>query len=223
MTLLSNLNFYNPADTTRSSNEVYGRLASDEQIERTVRALEANGIRAIVAANGEEAKAKLYDLIPAGAEVFTSSSTTLSQLGLIDEIDRPDGRYRSVRVQLSKLDPKTQNREMQKLGATPEYILGSVHAVTEAGHVLVASATGSQLAPYAASAAKVIWIVGTQKIIPTFEEALKRLDEYTLPLEDQRALKVYGVHSGISKLLIIRRETTPGRVTMILVKQNLGF
>ncbi|MEJ5202869.1 MAG: LUD domain-containing protein [Anaerolineales bacterium] len=220
---LSNLNFYNPAETTRSPNEAYSRLASDEQIERTVRALEANGIRAIVAANGEEAKAKLYELLPAGAEVFTSSSATLSQLGLTDEIDRPDGRYHSVRVRLSKLDPKTQNREMQKLGATPEYILGSVHAVTEAGHVLVASATGSQLAPYAASAAKVIWIAGTQKIVPTFEDALKRLDEYTLPLEDQRALKVYGVHSGIAKLLIIRREAMPGRATMILVKENLGF
>jgi L-lactate utilization protein LutC len=203
-------------------NMVYAKLASDAQIERTVKALEANGIRTLVAADGAEAKKKLYELVPAGAEVFISSSTTLNTLGLTDEINN-SGRYDSVRAKLAKMDPKTQNRDMQKLGATPEYILGSVHAVTETGNAIIASMTGSQLAGYASAAAHVVWVVGSQKIVPTLEEGMKRLNEYTFPLEDARALKVYGVNSGINKLLVVNREINPGRTTMIIVKENLGF
>jgi hypothetical protein len=129
-------------------NPAYARLASDEQIERAARALGLNGISVHVAASGEEAKRKLAEVIPAGAEVLTGASTTLIQLGLLGEIDSPTGRYNSVRAnKLSRMDQKTQSREMQKLGATPEYIVGSVHAVTETGSVLVASMTGSQLGP----------------------------------------------------------------------------
>jgi L-lactate utilization protein LutC len=114
--------------------------------------------------------------LPAGAEVFISSSTTLNTLGITDEIDKSD-RLDSVRVKLSKMDKKTQNRDMQKLGATPEYILGSVHAVTETGSAIIASASGSQLAGYASAAAHVVWVVGAQKIVPSIEDGMKRLNE----------------------------------------------
>ena len=203
-------------------NMAYAKLASDAQIDRTVKALEANGIHALVATDGAEARKILFELLPAGAEVFISSSTTLNTLGITDEIDKSD-RLDSVRVKLSKMDKKTQNRDMQKLGATPEYILGSVHAVTETGSAIIASASGSQLAGYASAAAHVVWVVGAQKIVPTIEDGMKRLQEYTYPLEDARALKVYGVNSGINKLLVVNREITPGRITMIIVKENLGF
>jgi len=209
--------------TGQTPNPVFAQLASDESIRCAVEALRDHGIEAFVVANTAEAWAKLEELIPAGAEVFTSSSTTFIQTGLQAEIDREGGRYHSVRVQLGKMDPKTQNREMQKLGATPEYVVGSVHAVTETGSVLVASASGSQLAPYAAAAAHVVWVVGAQKIVPTLETALQRLEEYTFQLEDQRAMKVYGMHSGINKLLVINKEGNPQRTKMIIVKENLGF
>jgi len=146
----------------------------------------------------------------------------LNTLGITEELDR-SGRYNSVRAKLGEMDPKTQNREMQKMGATPEYMIGSVHAVTETGRVIIASKTGSQLAGYAAAAAHVIWVVSTQKIVPTLEDGLKRVEEFTLPLENARALKVSGINSSINKLLIVNREYKPGRTTMILVKENLGF
>jgi L-lactate utilization protein LutC len=196
--------------------------ASDAQIERTLQALETNNIHAIVAENGAEAKKILMEIIPVGAEVFTSSSVTLNTLGITEEIDK-SGRYDSVREKLALMDRKTQNREMMKLGATPEYMIGSVHAVTETGQVIIASKTGSQLAGYVAGAAHVIWVVGTQKIVPTLEDGMKRVEEYTLPLESARAFKAYGIYSSISKLLIVNKEFLPGRTTMILVKENLGF
>lgn len=197
-------------------------LASDAQVERTVKALEINNIHAIVTENGAEAKKSLFEIIPADAEIFTSSSVTLNALGITEEIDE-SGHYNSVRAKIALMDRNTQNREMQKLGSTPEYMIGSVHAVTETGHVIIASKTGSQLAGYAASAANLIWVVGTQKIVPTLENGMERIEEYTLPLENARALNAYGVESSIDKLLIVKKEFAPGRTTMILVKENLGF
>ncbi|NPV55817.1 MAG: lactate utilization protein [Anaerolineae bacterium] len=210
------------SETTLPINEKYAQLASDEQIERTAKALEANGIRVFVVANREEAKAKLLELLPAKAEVFLSSSTTLNELGVAEEIDG-SGAYDSVRAKLAKMDNATQGREMIKMGAVPEYMVGSVHAVTEGGSLIIASNTGSQLAGYAASAAHVIYVVGTHKIVPTLEEGFKRVEEYSLPLEDIRALKAYGMHSNVSKLLIVHREVMPDRTMMILVKEKLGF
>jgi len=201
-------------------NMKYAVLASDQQIERTLKALDANGIHALLAQNGEEAKAKLFETIPAGAEVFTATSRTLDTLGILAEVDQ---RFDSVRAKLATMDNQSQMREMLKLGATPQYMVGSVHAVTEDGTVVIASNTGSQLAGYAASAANVIWVVGTQKIVPTLDEAMKRIYEYTLPLEDERALQAYGMNSNVSKLLIVHKEIMPGRTTLILVKENLGF
>ena len=203
-------------------NSKFATLASDAQIERTVRALEANNIHAIVAENGAEAKKKLLEIIPADAEVFTSSSVTLNSLGITDEIDKSN-RYDSVRAKLTMMDRKSQGREMQKMSATPEYMIGSVHAVTENGHIIIVSKTGSQLAGYVAGAAHVIWVVGIQKIVPTLEAGMKRVEEYTLPLESARAMKAYGIGSSIDKLLIVNKEFMPGRTTMILVKENLGF
>jgi hypothetical protein len=209
-----------PTLTKLSPNLDYARLAGDGQIERTARALEANGIRVLVAADGEEARARLFEIIPAGAEVFTATSRTLDELGVPAEVER---RYDSVRARLATMDRRTQAREMVKLGAVPEYTVGSVHAVTEDGAVVVVSNTGSQLAGYAASAAHVVWVVGAQKIVPDLDEAMKRIREYTFPLEDERALQAYGRNTSIGKLLIVYKEAVPGRTTMIIVKQKLGF
>jgi L-lactate utilization protein LutC len=203
-------------------NERFSRLANDAQIQRVARALEARGIRAFIAANGEEARAKVLELLPEGAEVFLGSSTTLKELGLNEIIDNAN-RLNSVRARLAKMDRNTQGREMVKMGAVPEYIIGSVQAVTEDGSVVIASNTGSQLAPYAASAARVIWVVGAQKIVLTLEDGFKRVYQYALPLEDARLMQASGVHSSVNKLLIVHREVIPGRSTMILVKEKLGF
>jgi L-lactate utilization protein LutC len=201
-------------------NRVYEELASDEQIERTAKALEDHGIHTIVVANGDEARAKVFELLPAEAEVFNATSRTLESLGIPAEIN---ARYSSVRAKTAHLDRKTQRREITKLTAIPEYMLGSVQAVTEDGQVVMASYGGSQLAGYAVGAGHVLWVVGAQKIVPNLEEGLKRVREYSYPLEDERLLQAYGIYSGINKLLIISREAVPGRITMIIVKERLGF
>lgn len=200
----------------------FDQLPDDATIARAAAALTANGITAHIVADGAAALAKLQELLPAGAEVMTMTSMTLDTIGAAPEINQ-SGRYESVRAKLSAMDRKSQGREMQQLGAAPEWAVGSVHAVTEDGRVLVASATGSQLPAYAYGASHVIWVVGAQKIVSNLEAGMRRIAEYVFPLEDARALKAYGVHSGLNKVLTLNHEATPGRLAMILVKEKLGF
>jgi hypothetical protein len=203
-------------------NLEFAQLASDQQIERCRQALKENGFEAELANTGVEAKEKVLSIIPEGAEVFTMSSQTLEQISLAEAINN-SGKYQSVRNKLYKMDRTTQGREMAKLGAAPDWVVASVHAVTEDGHLLIASNTGSQLSAEAYAGGKVIFVVGTQKIVKDTQEGLRRIYEYCLPLEDERARKVYGMGSNVSKILIINKEVIPQRITVILVKEKLGF
>ncbi|MGE5463048.1 MAG: LUD domain-containing protein [Syntrophothermus sp.] len=200
----------------------FGELASDEQIERTVEALKANGIEALVAENAEEARRMFFERVPEGSEVFLGASVTLETLGIKNEIDS-SGRFNALRPKMWAMDRATQGREIRKLGAGPDYAAGSVHAVTESGQVLIASNTGSQLGPYVFGAGKVIWVVGAQKIVRDLEEGMRRLEEYIVPLEEEHMQQLYKAHTYPSKVLIVNREIKPGRVTMIIVKEELGF
>jgi len=209
-------------EATLIPNKEFTKLASHGKIERTVKALEANGMHTLVAENAEEAKKIVLDLVPQGAEVYTNQSKTLETLGLFDEFDK-SGRYQAIRPKVMSLDRKTQGNEIRKLRSIPEYIVGSVHAITEDGKVLISSFGGSQLAPYAAGAAKVIWVVGTQKLVRNLDEGFRRIEEYSYPLEDERLLAALGIHSAIGKTLIVNREVVPGRITIVLVKAELGY
>ncbi len=203
-------------------NMEFARLATDEQIERTAKALEARNIKTLIAENGEEAKRMFFDLVPEGAEVFLGASVTLETLGIKDEIDN-SGKFNALRPKMFAMDRATQGREIRKLGGAPDYAAGSVHAVTEDGRVLIASNTGSQLGPYASGAGKVIWVVGAQKLVMDLDEGMKRLEEYTVPLEEVHMQQLYNMHTNLSKLLIVNKEVRPDRITMIIVKEELGF
>lgn len=200
----------------------WSKLASAESITKTVENLKANGINAIVVKNRKEAKKKVLELLPQGAEVMTMSSVTIDTLGLSKEINESNN-YISVKNKLMKMDRKTQGREMQKLGAAPEYAVGSVQAVTEDGKIIIASNSGSQLPAYAYGSSHILWVAGTQKIVKDVSEGMKRIYDYVLPLESERMQKLYGFNSFVSKLLIINKEIMPNRLTLILVKENLGF
>ncbi len=122
------------------------------------------------------------------------------------------------------MDKSKQGKEMQMLGAAPEYAVGSVHAVTEDGKVLIASATGSQLPAYVYGSKKVIWVVGTQKIVKNTDDGIKRIYEHTLPLESERAKKAYGVSgSFVAKLLLINKEFEKDRIHLIFVNESIGY
>ncbi|HYK08076.1 MAG TPA: LUD domain-containing protein [Candidatus Eisenbacteria bacterium] len=205
-------------------NTTWTQLPDKKIIDTVLTSLSENGFNPIFAETIEEAKEKALSLIPKGAEVMTMTSETLRTIGL-DSILNESGDYDSVRAKLVKMDRTTQGNEMRKLGSAPDYAIGSVHAVTQDGHVLIASRTGSQLPAYVYGAGKVIWVVGTQKIVKDIEEGKKRIFQHTLPLESERANKAYHMTSGsqVDKLLTYYKEVNPTRITLILVNQPLGF
>lgn len=204
-----------------SPNLEFAKLATDAQIQNVSRALEANGIKVLVTETAEEAKQIVLNLVPQGAEVYANLSKTLEVMGLAEEFDQ-SGRYNAVRPKVLLLDRKTQADEIRKLRTIPEYIVGSVHAITEAGEVITASGTGSQISSYAYGAGKVIWVAGAQKIVSDLNEGFRRTREYSQRLEDARMQQAYGINSSLNKTLVITRDM-PGRITLVLVKENIGF
>lgn len=200
--------------------------AGEKSIQKTIKALKVNGINALVVENGYDAKSKVLEIIPGGEEVMNMASVTLDSISLASEING-SGKFDSVKNKLSKLNRETQKKQMQMLGASPVWAIGSVNAVTEDGKIIVASNTGSQLGAYAYGALNVIWVVGAQKIVKNLDEGMKRIHEYVLPLESTRIRKAYGLpesfNSFASKLLIFNREINKQRITLIFVREALGF
>ncbi|HKD77302.1 MAG TPA: LUD domain-containing protein [Ktedonobacterales bacterium] len=208
--------------TTLVPNMDFARVASDEDITTVVAALTANGMAASVVENRAEARSRVLDLLPEGAEVYTALSQTLEALGLREEISA-SSRYVPLRPQIEQLGREGRtSRAGRKLLASPEYVIGSVHAITHQGQALIASGGGSQLAGYAYGASHAIWVVGTQKIVRNVDEGLRRIWEYSYPLENQRMQSLYGMDSFPAKILLVQKEL-PGRISVLLVKEALGF
>jgi hypothetical protein len=183
--------------------------------------LTSRGFPAQVADSVADARALVLAAIPEGAEVHIALSETMRELGITAEVDE-SGRYQSIRAQLRSLDRQTQGREMRKLGAAPDYILGSAHAVTDTGEIIVGSGGGSQLGAYAYAAGKVILVVGHQKLVRDVDEGLRRLREYSLPREYARMQSLGHMGSALGKTLIFHQEFS-GRTRVILVPETLGF
>jgi len=194
----------------------------NKKIENTKRALKANGFAVYFVETGAEAKQKTLELIPEGAEVMNMTSMTLDTISVAEEVNE-SGNYDAVRAKLA--DKSISPSEKRKLGGGPDWTIGSVHALTEDGKLIIASNTGSQLGAYAYGAQHVIWVIGAQKIVKDFDAGMKRLYDYVLPLESARANKAYNITTGsnISKLLIINKEIQPDRAIVIIVNEMLGF
>ena len=210
------------ASIKSTPDTTFNKIAPDQIIKQTAKALEANGIHTMIAQNGEEARRLFFELIPEGAEVFLGASITLEQTGIKDEIDK-SGRFDAIRPKMFAMNRETQGREIRKMGGAPDYAAGSVQAVTEDGHVIIASKTGSQLGPYASGAGKIVWVVGAQKIVKDVNEGLRRVEEYCVPHEEEHMQQLYQTGTSPNKILIFKREFRPDRVTMIIVKESLGF
>jgi len=194
---------------------------TDERIEHVARALRANNIEAIVVDTGAEARRLILALIPDGAEVNSAKSKTIEDIGLLAELQE-SGRWDALRPRYVAMDRATQGREIRKLISAPDFMLGSVNAVTEEGALVTASYAASQLGPYASGAGRLILVVGSQKIVRDLDEALRRVREVAFPYEDARLREQLGVPTKIAKILITYLDPTPGRTTVFLVKEPVG-
>jgi hypothetical protein len=208
--------------TTPIAATTFVGAAPAQRLERAAAALTANGFAVEILDDVAAARTRVEDLIPAGASVFTAASETLRLSGIDDDINT-GGRYQAVKPRVLAMDRVAGAHDIRRLIASPDVVVGSVAALTETGSLVVASASGSQLPAYAGGAARAIWIVGAQKVVPDLTTALRRVEDHSLPLETARAQAAYGQPSAINRLLILNAEPHPGRATVLLLRQAIGF
>ena len=207
--------------STTTTPDRFTTLPDEQTLASAVTALEEHGFSVEIVDDLGAAREAVLARIPHGSSVMTNTSVTLAETGIADAIN-DGGPYESARNAMFALDFATQAQEMKAIGGQPDYALGSVHAVTRDGTLVIASASGSQLASYAWGAANVIFVVGAQKLVPTLEAAHERIYQHSLKLEDARAQAVYGQHSSVGKVLEIHQEL-PGRIHIVLIRQQVGF
>jgi acyl-CoA hydrolase len=207
--------------TTTQASDRFTALPDDATLTATAVALEEHRFSVEVVDDLDAAHTAVLARIPRGSSVMTNTSVTLPETGLEDAINN-GGPYESARQKMLALNFATQAQDMKAIGGQPDYALGSVHAVTRDGTLVIASASGSQLASYAWGAANVIFVVGAQKLVPTLEAAHERIYQHSLKLEDARAYAAYGQNSRVGKILEIHQEN-PGRIHVVLIRQPVGF
>ena len=207
--------------TTQIPATLYADPAPAQSLERAAAALTAHGFTVEILDDAAAARTRIKDLIPEGASVFTGASETLRLSGIDADINTSG--YQAIKPRTLAMDRATAADDIRRLRASPDVAVGSVHAVTETGSLVVASGSGSQLPGYAGGAARAIWIVGAQKVVPDLTTALRRVEDHCLPLESARTQAAYGWPSAINRLLILNAEPYPGRGTVLLLREAIGF
>jgi hypothetical protein len=195
--------------------------ASEQTLQDVATALAERNLKPLVVDTGAEARRAVLEMIPEGAEVHSGKSKTLEDIGLFHEF-QDSGRYDFVRTRMFAMDRATQGREIRKLIAAPDYMVNSAQAITEKGVIVVASASASQVGPLASGAGRVIFVVGSQKIVRDLDAAYQRILEHVLPYEDSRVFEAMGVHTFLARLLLLEREWQADRTTVVLVREPVG-
>jgi len=195
--------------------------ASETELQALADKLRERNFEVLVVDDGAAAREEVLSRIPDGASVHSGKSKTLEDAGIFAALMEGD-RYDFIRKKTSTLDRRTQRDEIRKLSSTPDVMLGSAHAVTEAGQIVITSASGSQIGPIASGAGKLILVIGSQKIVPDLDTAFRRITEHVFPYEDARLREQLGVGTRITRTLILESDFMPGRTTIILVRQPIG-
>jgi len=200
----------------------YSAPASEAELDSLAANLRDRNFEVLVVDSAAEAKAAVMERIAAGAQVHSGKSKTLEDAGVFEELMESD-RFDFIRRRTSKMDRSTQGDEIRRLSAAPDIMLGSVQAITEVGQLLFASASGSQIGPIASGAGKLILVIGSQKVVPDLDSALRRIREHVLPYEDARLREQMGIGTKLTRVLIIESDFRPGRTTIVLVKKPIGI
>ena len=203
----------------------YTKLASQESIEKTAEGLKSRGFTPIVVENAKKAFDTIKKLIPEGASVMNGSSVTLEEIGFVDHLKTDGHGWNNLHEAVLKEDDKEKRAHLRKHSVVSDYYLGSVHAVTEEGELIIASNTGSQLPHLAYTSPNLILVVGAQKIVPDLAAAFERLKKHVVPLEDEHMKKLYGSGTEHNKTTVLHGESSMMKrsATVVLVKEKLGF
>jgi len=201
----------------------FNEIPTEKIINETIKNLKDHGINVILVDNKEEALEKVKEIIPKNSKVMNGSSTTLQEIGYMDYLKTNKYSWKNLNEEISKEKDYVKQSNLRRKAITEtDYFLGSINAVSKNGELIACDASGSRVGAYPFAASKLLLISGVNKITNSIEEGMKRIREYVFPLENERAKKAYGINSATAKWVIIEKDF-PGRTTLILVKEKLGF
>jgi len=198
----------------------FAEPTSEATLDAVAERLRTRNFEVVIVDDGAAAKAEVLSRVPEGSQVHSGKSKTLEDAGIFDEFMNNEN-YDFIRRRTMKMDRNTQRDEMRKAGAAPDTMVNSAHAVTEKGQIVMTSATGSQIGPIASGAGKLILVIGSQKVVPDLDTAFRRIEDYVIPYEEDRLNVAHGV-AKMNRTLILEGDHTPGRTTIILVRQPIG-
>jgi hypothetical protein len=198
----------------------FAKPAPGATLEALAERMQARNFEVVIVDDGAAAKAEVLSRVPEGSQVHSGKSKTLEDAGIFDEF-MDNEQYDFIRRRTLKMDRNTQRDEMRRAGAAPDFMVNSAHAVTEAGQIVMTSATGSQIGPIASGAGKLILVIGSQKVVPDLDTAFRRIEDYVIPYEEDRLNVAHGV-AKMNRTLILEGDHTPGRTTIILVRTPIG-
>jgi len=203
--------------------ERWDRIPDDATINRTVEAIRARNINVILTNTPEEGLQAIVDLLPGGAEIMNGSSTTLNEMGFDRVLEENRKGWRDYHAVITAENDTEQRHALRRKGVAADYYLSGVQAIAESGEIVGCDKTGSRMGAWPHAAAHLILVSGVNKIVPTVDDALRRCREYCLPLENQRAQHAYGIGSYIGKHVILDKEDADERVSLVLIKERLGY
>jgi len=204
-------------------NTSWNELPPKKVVEATVSQLQGHGMSVELLADKAAALTRLQEMIPAGAEVMTGSSTTLNQIGFTEYLESGKHDWKNLHLAITAENDDVKRNTLRRKTVTAEYFVASANALTEDGKIVSVDATGSRVGALPYAAEKVILVVSTQKITKDLEAAMQRIRDHVFPLEDNRMQDAYGMGSNLSKWVILEKEFVPGRITILLVEEVLGF
>ena len=199
------------------------KMPSDKAVNETIDAVKKRGIEVFLVNDRKEALEKIIELIPKGAEVMNGSSTTLNEIGFSDFLKNGKHGWKNLHDEILMEKDMAKQGDLRRKATAAEYFLGSVNAISKNGELVSCDNSGSRVGAYLFSAKNLILVTGVNKITGSIDEAMQRSREHVFALENERAKKVYGFPSNVSKWAIIEKEINPNRIKLILIKEKLGF
>ena len=196
---------------------------SEETLNKTKEALEKHGIHVILVEDKQQALELINTMIPPDSEVMTGSSTTLYQIGFMDYFIANKHPWKNVGSPIFFEKDKEKQLVMRRKSVTAEYFIASVNAITQDGQLVAVDRSGSRVGAFPFGAKKLILVSGVNKIVPTLSDAFDRIRNVVFPLENERAKKAYGTETSFGKWVIIENEYSKDRITLVLIKEHLGF
>lgn len=206
---------------------------SDHLIQRTVKALESNGFKTVLASDKNEALKEVLQLVPEKAKVGIGGSVTVREVDLISELSK---RGNDVLENWSRKVTPEEDMAIRKGHLTCDVFITSSNAITEDGKLVNIDGMGNRVASMIFGPKKVIVIAGINKIVKDIHAGIERIRHTATPMNVKRMggttpcvidvcdlEKCQPPNRHCHVITIIEKIPIKTDTTIILVKEELGF